>query len=77
MMENISGVYTLKQIFQDHWEPFKVKYGNDLREAIVEEVEKDIERANSYKIEGNKVSGIRIQFSHKFQKLLMAFSSVN
>jgi len=37
--------YTIKQIFQDeyhNWQKFKLKYGNQLRPAIIEEVEKMI-----------------------------------
>jgi len=44
MVENISGNYTIKQIFQDNdnWEKFKDKYGERLRVGIVEEVDKMI-----------------------------------
>lgn len=40
MIETITGSYTLKQILQEHWEPFKKKHGDRLRPSIVEEVEK-------------------------------------
>lgn len=40
MLETLTGPYTLKQIFQDHWAFFRVQYGNRLRKSVVEEVAK-------------------------------------
>lgn len=40
MLETIEGHYTIKQIFQDHWACFLAKYGDRVRQSIVEEVEK-------------------------------------
>jgi len=40
MIETITGSYTLKQILQDHWPAFMEKHGNQLRKAIIEEVDK-------------------------------------
>ena len=40
MVETLTGPYTLKRILQDHWPFFLVKYGDRLRPAITEEVDK-------------------------------------
>lgn len=40
MLETLTGPYTLKQIFQDHWGFFLAAYGDRIRPSIVEEVAK-------------------------------------
>lgn len=40
MIETIGGQNTIKQILQDHWGTFKARHEDNLRESIIEEVEK-------------------------------------
>lgn len=40
MLEHISGRYTIKQIFEDHWEDFQKEHSGKIRQNILDEVAK-------------------------------------
>lgn len=42
MLETIGGKYTIKQIIKDNWGWFFNKHGDNIRESVVENVEKII-----------------------------------